>query len=216
MTKEAKILIGIGGVVIIGGLLLAVFANPQPIEPGKVVDNQALIRENSYMTKASTAKVNIVEFGDYQCPACGAAHPNLKKIIEDYKDNPDVNFVFRNFPLDTIHPNAHISSEAAEAAGAQGKYWEMHDLLYQRQSEWEASPSPVDIFARYAAEIGLDVEKFKSEVSSRKYAEVIRADQSDGEAAGVNSTPTIFINGEKSDSYQYDALKAKIEEMLKQ
>lgn len=215
MTKEAKILIGIAAIVIIGGILLAVFANPQPKEAGQSVDPQSLIRSNSHMTKQASAKVNIVEFGDYQCPACAAAHPIVKRIVDEYKDNPDVNLVFRNFPLDSIHPNAHIGSEAAEAAGAQGKYWEMNELLYSRQTEWAEVQNPIDFFVRYAGEIGLDVDKFKSEVNQRLYQDVIKADYSDGTAAGVTSTPTIFINGEKMSSYQYETLKAKIEEQLK-
>ncbi len=215
MTKEAKVLGVIAAVVIVGGVLLAVFANPQPKEAGKSVDEKSLIRDNSYMTKQASAKVNVVEFGDFQCPACGAAQPILKKIIEEYKDNKDVNLVFRHFPLDSIHPNAHISSEAAEAAGAQGKFWEMYDKLYENQSIWTELPDPSDILAGFAQQLGLDVGKFKSEVSSRRYTDVIKADQEDGNKLGVNSTPTIYINGEKMDSYQYDKLKSKIEEDLK-
>src|SRR6476469_3778045 len=122
MTKEAKILIAIAAVVVVGGVLLAIFFNPQPAEPGKAVDSQSLIRDNSHMTKQASAKVNLVEFGDYQCPGCGAAYPRIKQLLDGYKDNKDVNFVFRNFPLTTIHPNAMIGAEAAEAAGKQGKY----------------------------------------------------------------------------------------------
>lgn len=217
MSKEAKILIGIAGAVIIGGVLLAIFANPQPIDPGAPVDTTSLIRENNHMTGSKDAKVNIVEFADYQCPACKAANPVLKRLVEEYKDNPNVNLVFKNFPLDSIHPNARISAEAAEAAGEQGKYWEMNELLFANQEQWSTNPSPLDIFVGYAQQVGVEnIEQFRDSVQIRKYNEIISADVSDGQSVGVNSTPTIFINGEKMESYQYDTLKAKIEEKLNQ
>ncbi len=216
MSKEAKILIGIAALVLIGGVLLAIFANPQPKDPGAPLDTNSLIREGNHMTGSKDAKVNIVEFADYQCPACGAAHPILKRIVDEYKDNPDVNLVFKNFPLDTIHPNARISAEAAEAAGEQGKYWEMNDVLYTNQSQWSENPSPLDIFVGYAQQIGVaNIEQFRESIQIRKYDAVISADVSDGQSINVNSTPSIFINGEKMDSYQYETLKAKIEEKLK-
>lgn len=195
MTKEAKILIGIAVVVIIGGILLAIYANPKPVDPGAPVDAQSLIRDTSHMTKASTAKVNIVEFGDYQCPGCAAAHPILKQVVEKYKDNENVNLVFRNFPLDTIHPNAHISAEAAEAAAKQGKFWEMHDLLYEKQSEWSVQSEPLTMFADYAATLGLNVDEFKTSVTNRLFQEIINTDSEDGTKVGVTGTPTFFING---------------------
>ena len=197
MTKEAKALIAIAIVVVIGGILLAIFANPQPTEPGQVIDDKSLIRENSHMTKSASAKVNLVEFGDFECPGCAAAAPRIKEVNEFYKDNPDVNFVFRNYPLDSIHKNAHLASEAAEEAGKQGKYWEMHYMLFERQQQWAGNPNPIDIFVSFASELGLDVDQFRSNVSQRIYADVIKADQEDGQKSGVASTPTFFINGEK-------------------
>ncbi|MEZ4180599.1 MAG: thioredoxin domain-containing protein [Candidatus Doudnabacteria bacterium] len=215
MTKEAKILITIAGLVLIGGGLLAVFANPQPQEPSASVDPQSLIREDSHMTQTAQAKVNIVEFGDFQCPACGQAHPYVKSLLEEYKDNADVNFVFRNFPLDAIHPNAHIAAEAAEAAGKQGKYWEMHDLLFERQEQWSTATDPIDIFVSYAQEIGLNEGEFKTGVSQRLFSDVITADYNDGVALGVNSTPTFFINGQKLEGgFNPAVVKEKIDQIL--
>lgn len=215
MTKEAKILIAIAVVVVIGGVLLAVFANPQPKDPGAPVDSQSLVRDSSHMTGQVGAKVTVVEFGDFQCPACGAAHPVVKQIIEAYKDNPDVNFVFRNFPLDSIHPNAHISAEAAEAAGAQGKYWEMNNMLFERQDEWSTMSDPLDTFVGYAQTLGLNTDTFRQAVSQRLYAEVIKADYADGQAATVNSTPTFFINGVKeAGGMSFNDFKAKIDAEL--
>ncbi len=215
MSKEAKVLIAIAGVVLIGGVLLAIFANPQPIDPGAPVDPQSLVRDSSHMTGKADAKVTVVEFGDFQCPGCAAAHPGVKKIIADYKDNPNVNIVFRNFPLDTIHPNAHIAAEAAESAGNQGKYWEMHDMLYEKQNEWTGVLDPFDLFASYAQSLGLNVDQFKAEVTQRRYADIISTDLKDGQSAGVNSTPTFFINGVKEAKVlNAEDLKAKIEAEL--
>ena len=212
MSKEAKVLIGIAIVVVIGGILLAIFANPQPSEPGAAVDAQSLVRESSHMTGKAGAKVTIVEFGDFQCPACAAAHPIVKQALESYKDNENVNFVFRNFPLDSIHPNAQISAEAAEAAGAQGKYWEMHNLLYEKQADWSTNAAPLETFVGYAQSLGLDVDKFRQSVSQRMATDIIKADYDDGQKIGVNSTPTFFINGVKEAKVlSLDELKAKIE-----
>jgi protein-disulfide isomerase len=194
MSKEAKILIVIAVIVIIGGVLLAMFANPQPKQPGATVDASSLVREHSRMTDKINAKVTVVEFGDYRCPACAQAVPELKAVMEEYKDNEEVNFVFRNFPLNN-NVNAKISAEAAEAAGAQGKFWEMHELIYQRQSQWSNQPGPESIFTAYASELGLNIDEFNASVSSRKFSNIIETDFDDGVKAGVNSTPTFFVNG---------------------
>ncbi len=217
MNKEAKILIAIAVAVVIGGILLAIFANPQPTAPGAAVDEKSLIRDNSHMTKSPNAKVNLVEFGDFECPGCAAASPRVKEIVEFYKDNPDVNFVFRNFPLDTIHKNAHIGAEAAEAAGKQGKYWEMHHLLYEQQNEWSKAADPLEILVGYATSLGLNGDEFRQAVSQRLFAEIIKADQDDGKAVGVNSTPSFFLNGVRVETPAVptvDELKKKIDEAL--
>ena len=215
MTKEAKVLIGIAVLVIIGGVLLAIFANPQPEQPGAPVDSQALVRENSHMTGKKDAKVTVVEFGDFQCPACAAAFPEMKAVMDQFKDNPEVNFVFRNFPLDAIHPNAQVSAEAAEAAGKQGKFWEMSEILYARQSEWSQSQTAKDVFVKYAEELGLNVDEFKISVEQRLSSDIISTDAKDGGSVGVNSTPTFFINGVKqSKVLQRDELKALIDAEL--
>jgi protein-disulfide isomerase len=216
MTKEAKILIAIAGAVIIAGVLLAIFANPQPKDPGAPVDTDSIIRENNHMTGSLNAKVTMVEFADFQCPACGSAHPILKKIIAEYGNNPDFNFVFKHFPLDSIHPFARIAAEAAEAAGEQGKFWEMSDLLFTNQAAWTVGNDQLDTFVSYAQQIGVeDIEKFRQSIQRRQYNEIISSDVADGTSLGVNSTPTIFINGEKMANYSYELLKEKIDSALK-
>jgi protein-disulfide isomerase len=195
MTKEVKLVIGIAAVVLAVGIGLFVLA-PKPVEVSKPVDGKSLVRENSHMTGSVGAKVTVVEFADFQCPACGSAHPIMKKVQDAYKDNTNVNFVYRNFPLDSIHPNARIGAEAAEAAGKQGKFWQMHDLLFERQSDWSELSDPTDKLVSYASELGLDTAAFKTSLQQRLFNDVISADVKDGEALDVNSTPTFFINGQ--------------------
>jgi protein-disulfide isomerase len=139
MKKQIIILIIIGLVVVGGGILLLTLANPETSRNGdssQVVDSALLVKGDSHMTGQTNAKVTFVEFGDYQCPACALVAPMIKNVLSEYKDNKDVNFVYRHYPLPQ-HTNAVPAAMAAEAAGEQGKYWEMHDRLYENQKDWE-------------------------------------------------------------------------------
>ena len=117
----------------------------------------------------------------------------MRKISRDYGER--VRWVFRNFPLTTIHKYAFISARAAEAAGAQGKFWEMHDILYDNQKEWVEASEPRDLFASYASRLGLDVQRFRADLERQDLAERIMADLNRGNSLGVRGTPTIFVNG---------------------
>ncbi len=189
-----------GGIAVLIVVVGAIFLMKQPATeaPSQPVDSQSLLREGTHMTQNKDSKVTIVEFGDFQCPACEAAFPTVEQTLAKYKDNKDVNFAFRNFPLPQ-HQNAQVAAEAAEAAGAQGKYWEMYRRLYETQKDWEllSNAAALDKYVGFAQELGLDVNRFKSEVQANKYAEIISADQNDGLTLGVDSTPTFFINGQK-------------------
>ncbi len=159
--------------------------------------------------------MTVVEFGDYQCPACGLAYPILKQVIDTYGKNPDFNFVFRNFPL-SQHQNALIAAESAEAASAQGKFWEMEGMLYENQDEWSDSTLPINIFVKYAGKIGLDTLTFKKDVENNKYASIIQKDEADGTLANVEWTPTIYINGERQEGMlTFEQFKSKIDSLLK-
>jgi protein-disulfide isomerase len=196
MTRETKILIGVGLfsiLLVVGGVFLLTKSGSTGA-PQSVVDQSKLITSDSYQTATVSAKVNIVEFGDYQCPSCAISHPVVKQVLKDYKDQ--VNLVWRNFPL-VQHANALVSAEAAEAAGAQGKFWEMHDKLYDTQKSWAESSKPIEIFVEYAKELGLDTAKFESEITENKYKDKINNDLVDGKVIGINSTPTFFINGKR-------------------
>lgn len=141
--------------------------------------------------------VLLEEFGDFQCPACAGYHPIIKQVTEKY--NKDIKFQFRNFPLQQIHQNARAAARTAEAAGKQGKYWEMHDILYEQQQSWGQSTAVNTIFEGYATQLGLDLTKFKSDFGSATINETINADFDEGQRLGVNSTPTFFLQGKKLD-----------------
>ncbi len=212
---EAKGLIITGAVtlfILFGGIffLSKNGSNPKPV----IIDSNLLIRSNSHKTASTSAnpKVTIVEFGDYQCPACGVAYPITKEVLKNYGNN--INFVFRNFPLPQ-HKNAPIAAEAAEAAGAQGKFWEMHDKLYEVQNQWDTSDKPLDKFLVYAKDLKLDEKKFKSDVESSKYSKEINADVADGTAIGINATPTFYVNGQAlSGIPTYEQFKSLIDTAL--
>ena len=213
MIKRIIILVLIvAGVVGIGFWLKAI--SPAKLTPSADLKGDKVFnRSYSFMTGQANAKVTLVEFGDYQCPFCAAANPTIKTLREKYQANPDFNLIFREFPL-SQHSNAQEAAESAEAAGAQGKYWEMNELLYQHQNDWSGTFNPTDTFVGYAEQLGLDTKKFKSDITTGAYINNITQDQLDGEALGVNGTPTFFLNGQVVSDYntldsQIGALLAK-------
>jgi protein-disulfide isomerase len=151
------------------------------------------------------APIQLVEFGDYQCPFCGQAYSVVAALEQELGDR--LCFSFRNFPLVQAHPHALVAAEAAEAADAQGKFWEMHDVLYQHQDALD----PPDI-EEFAMLIGLDLPRFKHDLRTHAFVEKIRADLHSGALSGVNGTPTFFVNGDRHDgSYDFDSLLGAIQ-----
>lgn len=160
------------------------------------------VQTSNHTQGEGTAGVTLVEYGDFQCPACGAYYPIVKGVKAKYGDK--ITFQFRHFPLSQSHPNAFAAHRAAEAAGLQGKFFEMHDLLYERQQAWSAVNNPVDTLNTYAEELGLDVEKFKQDFSSAAVNATINADIRAGQEVGANSTPTFVLNGDKIEELPRD------------
>jgi diadenylate cyclase len=134
------------------------------------------------------APVTLVQYGDYECPYCGQAHPVLKELQE--RAGEQVRFIFRHFPLDSVHPRARRAAQAAEAAAAQGRFWEMHDLLYEGQSELGEED-----LMHYAAELGLDLLRFEEDLANEHHAWRIEEDRLGGTRAGIEGTPAFFVNG---------------------
>lgn len=213
MSREAKILTAIL-VLVVGGMIgLFAVANKGTSTPSPtaVGDKTKIVRDTTH--KEGTGTLQLVEFGDFQCPACGAAHPNIKKLVQEYEGK--VTFSFRNFPLTTIHQNAQAGAQAAEAAAEQDKYWEMHDKLYETQNDWSELSDPTDKFASYAKDLGLDADKFKKALTGESVAKIIAQDAADGDALGVQSTPTFFIEGvQHQGSFDYNTLKKAIDDAL--
>ncbi len=141
------------------------------------------------------AVVTLEEFGDYQCPPCGALHPNLKKLKQEFGAN--LNFVFRNLPLSAIHKNALAAAQAAEAARMQDRFWEMHDLLYENQDLWKDDINPRALFLKFAADLGLDTARFVRDMDDKQVELRIEADKDAAASLGINGTPTILIDGRR-------------------
>lgn len=165
----------------------------------------------------TNSKVTLLEYGDYQCPACGTYYPVVEEIYDEYKDK--IKFQFRNLPLNQIHPNAFAAARAAEAADKQGKFWEMYDMLYQNQSSWTDSDSVKSIFEQYAGTLGLDMDKFRTDAASSDVNNLINADiAAFNQTKQTKQTPTFFINGEKFDvkKANADEFRKALNEALKQ
>ncbi len=164
------------------------------------------VGKRDHIQGPTDAAVTLVEYGDYECPHCGRAYPIVKAILRQM--GPRLRFVYRNFPLRESHPHAEQAAEAAEAAGAQGKFWEMHDRLFERQFALEG-----EHLIEYAGDLGLDVARFRKELGSGVYAPRVREDFRSGVTSGVNGTPTFFINGVRhDDSWELEPLLAALEE----
>jgi protein-disulfide isomerase len=185
------------GIVIV---LVGVFA----LTGDKSSDNNTSTSKTSSTTnhvEGNTASsVKLVEYGDYPCPYCQTYHATVKQIAEEYKDK--VSFQFVHFPLPSLHQNAFAAARAAEAADKQGKFWEMHDLLYTNNDPngatgWVASNAPSTYFNQYATRLGLNLDQFKKDYASSAVNSAINADMSAGNKLGIDGTPTFILNGKK-------------------
>ncbi len=223
MSRNAWIIFVVICVTILGGLIY--LSRQDKVQVGEVKTNKIVKATaasgniGDHVFGSSEGKVLLIEYGDFQCPACGSAHPILKEISQEYKD--DLTFIFRNNPITQIHPNAKVAAAAAEAAGLQGKYWEMHDILYEQQTTW--SNASIDdrqaFFIDMAKEVAVpDIDKFKKDLSSSKVSSKINFDLALGRKDNVSATPTIFFNGKHLESDVWTDLtkfKALVEDAIK-
>jgi Na+/H+ antiporter NhaA len=147
-------------------------------------------KRRDHLRGPAKAPVTLVEYGDYECPYCGRAEGAIRDLLGEFGD--EIRYVFRHLPLNDVHPHAELAAEAAEAAGAQGRFWEMHDTLFANQHALE----PADL-RRYASQLGLDVDRFWDDVSSRAYARHVAEDVRGADESGVAGTPTFFFNGRR-------------------
>jgi protein-disulfide isomerase len=154
------------------------------------------------------APLILVEYGDYECPHCGAAYPIVKQLQQHFGKN--MLFVFRNFPLAEIHPHALAAAYVAEAAALQHKFWPVHDLIFENQQTLSARH-----LLTFAATAGADIEKLAQDMNTSIIIDKVENDMEGGARSGVNGTPSFFINGKRHDGYyEYEALKAAMEQVL--
>lgn len=192
--KNVPLLIGtllLTVAIVIGMAML--FSQPEEVV---IVDSSIVVKEDRPVKGATeSAKVTIVEFSDFQCPTCRVYAPMVEEVVAKYSN--DVRFIYRHFPLNTIHPNAQKAAQAAEAARTFDKFWEMHDLLFAEQVVW-ANLSAADFdkkLEEYAEKLQIDKSEFQMRMESNEVKEVVTTDYADGVRAGVDGTPTFFING---------------------
>lgn len=169
----------------------------------------------THLRGRNDAPVLLEEYGDFQCPPCGFFHPVLKRLEGEYPTQLRV--AFHHFPLREMHKNAAEASRAAEAAALQGKFWQMHDLLFEKQKDWKDAAPARPIFLGYARTLGLDIQKFTQDIDSTTVSNRVMNDEKGGAARGVTGTPTVFLNGREipyETAIDYNRLRAVIESEL--
>lgn len=226
MGKKAWLIFAAVVIVLLGSLIYLSNKNKVSIDVSNVTSNSVVAATEQsggigdHAFGNTDNKVILVEYGDYQCPGCGGMYPTVKELTEKYKG--ELTFVFRNFPITSIHPNARAAAAVAEAAGKQGKYWEMHDKLYEGQKTWEnlRSDKRTEFFEGYARDLGLNTETFMADIASTSVSQKINFDQALAKKDNVTSTPTFYLDGKlvsqetwgdqtKFETAITDALKAK-------
>lgn len=212
INREARILLVLGlPILVVTILIVMLYNNNQNTETANV-DNSLLIKADSPTLGPADAPVTLVEFLDPECESCRAAFPFVKQLLQQYEGR--LRLVVRYFPL---HNNSLLAVVATEAAGEQGKYWEMQELLFTNQTEWgEQSVPQTELFISYAEQLGLDTQAFASALQNPAYSAKAQRDQQDGTALGVDSTPTFFINGQLVEELSSTAIVAMIERELAQ
>jgi len=191
-------------IVLMGGSIL--YANYAGTKANEGVVLSSHIKGNA------DAAVTLTEYSDFQCPACGQFYPVVKALLEQYGDQ--IAFEYKHFPLITIHPHAMPAAKAAEAAGVQGKFFEMHDKLFENQDAWSKSATPQAFFVQYAEELGLDVDLFKQHMRSSMIEDTIKEQFNEAQDLGLTGTPSFFLNGERLEFETFEEFMGAIETAL--
>jgi protein-disulfide isomerase len=205
----------VGFITVAGGVILYQANRPVALTIPREAAPKNEKQESMHVRGPAEAPVTLEEFGDFQCPPCGMLSGPLLEIEKDYGSKLRV--IFRNFPFPN-HEHALEAAYAAEAAGLQGRYWEMHDLLYKEQANWSKAPDTKQLFVSYAKILGLEMDRFEADVAGPAVKARVTADQERGKSLGVTATPSIFINnqGVPPKSLNPTALRATIDEALKE
>ena len=161
----------------------------------------------------ASSSVVVIEYSDFQCPACRTYYPITKQLIAEFGN--EIAFVYRHFPLVQIHPNAQLAAQAAEAAAKQGKFWQMHDLLFEKQNEWANVANPKSLFESYATLTGISVKQFKTDITSQEVINFVRAERANAIQLRLQGTPTFFVNGKQiQNPASVDAFRAIIKDAI--
>lgn len=214
----ALVVVFIGAIFIFGGeeSSSGFIGDPMQVQTGE--GSETPVQPADHFKGDPSAAVTFIEYADFECPACAGFHSVVKQIEEVYGDQ--IVMVFRHFPLSTIHPNAVAAHRAAEAAGQQGKFWEMHDLLYENQQVWARQASGADIsaakdvFENYAEQLGLNIDQFNADSDSPAVLDYISSHQDSGNQLGITGTPTVYINGEEISARSFEEISSIIDEIL--
>jgi len=201
MEKSSLVIVAVSFIVLLGGALV------YSAVKGGATDEAITLADK--VKGNPDATVVLAEYSDFQCPACASFTPILKEIVDTYGDQ--VRFEYHHFPLISIHPSAELAARVSEAAGAQGKFWEMHDLLFERQTSWSQNINPKNLFTSYAEELGLDIDKFNRDLNSKTVREAVQNDMREGRTLLINATPTFYLNGEKMEITTFEDFKKQIE-----
>ncbi|WP_353890629.1 thioredoxin domain-containing protein [Micromonospora sp. WMMA1363] len=212
MSTNLKVTLGIVAAALVA--LIGIVVTNQGNTPAPAAASEMLVRAGSHrLSTAADGKVTVVEFLDFECESCLAAYPGVEKLRAEYGDR--ITYVVRYFPIPS-HPNAYDAAHAVEAAARQGKFEPMYRKLFDTATAWGHQREPqVAVFEGYAQQLGLDMTRFKADVNSAEVADRVKADAADGEALGVQGTPTFFINGTQfTGRPTYDNLKTAIDTSL--
>ena len=182
-------------ILVVGGLTWGLARLSNRSSAGPIAFSVNVVSASDQIEGNREAETVLVEYSDFQCPACGVYHPIIKQITKEF--GGDIAFVYRHFPLRQIHQNAELAARAAEAAGKQGKFWEMHGLIFENQKEWSNQRKAKEFFEQYAESLGLNASQFKADIDLREIKDKVNADYQSGLRFGVDATPTFFLNGER-------------------
>lgn len=198
-----------GAAAVVGAVVLVSGRGEKAAAPGEAPRVAGAVTEADWTKGAREAPAVLIEYGDFQCPACRAYYPVVKELSGELKERLLV--AYRHFPLRQPHPQAQLAAQAAEAAGRQGKFWEMHDVLFERQGDWANNNEARAIFGRYAEELGLDRGRWEADLEEAAIRDKIESDYRSGLTARVDSTPTFFLNGEKLQGFRnFDEFRERI------
>src|SRR3989344_712325 len=210
--KTVMVVLLVSVLVVVGAAVL--LTSNQGSGSGGETSIDVALTSSDQIRGSLDAKIMLLEYSDFQCPACKAYEPLVKKVLEEYSD--EVFLVYRHFPLRQTHENAQLSAQAAEAAGKQQKFWEMHDLLFIKQEEWAEEKDFSVKLKSYAEELELNVDQFEKDLESDEGKRKIDEDYASGLKFNVNATPTFFLNGKKLENMRsFNDFKREIENLLR-